>query len=106
MLAEPEGIESQFLGPFSHGQNFLVILLVGPTDLGGIVAEYENAKFHKDSSFVTGGLSLAMISNAMGASDDRAYPKTRERSTWTDSWNVVWFREWPGIAHTRSSSEA
>src|SRR5215510_9421906 len=98
MLAEPEGIESQFLGPFSHSQNFLVVLLVGPTDLRGIIAEYENAKFHKDNSFVPGGLSLAMISNAIGAADDRSYPKTREISTWTASSNPVWFSDWPGKA--------
>src|SRR5262245_15123105 len=93
MLAEPEGIESQFLRPFTHRQNFLVVLLVGPTDLGGIIAEYENAKFHKDSSFVPGILSLAMISNAVGAPDDRSYPKTREISTWTAGSDPVWFSD-------------
>src|SRR5215510_16518221 len=62
MLTEPERIESQFLGPFSHGQDFLVILLVGPTDLGGIVAEHENAKFHNHSSFVPRGLFVVMSS--------------------------------------------
>jgi hypothetical protein len=98
MLAEPEGIEPQFLCPLSHGQNFRVILLVGPTDLGGIIAEYENAKFHKTGSFFRGGLWPAMITNAIGAPDDRSYPKTREISTWTASSNPVWFSDWPGKA--------
>ena len=54
MLAEPEGVESQLLGPLRHGQNFFVIFLVGTTDLRGIIAEYENAKFHTNRSFVAG----------------------------------------------------
>src|SRR5262249_25901106 len=87
MLAEPEGIESQFLGPFSHSQNFLVVLLVGPTDLGGIFAEYKKAKILKKSFFFPGGLLLAITLKPLRALDDRSYPKTREISTWTTSSN-------------------
>jgi hypothetical protein len=52
MLAEPEGIESQFFSPLSHRQNFLVILLVRAADVGGIIAEHKNAELHINGSFV------------------------------------------------------
>jgi hypothetical protein len=53
MLPKPEGIESQLLGPFGHGQNFLVIFLIRTTDVRGVVAENEYAELHERGSFLS-----------------------------------------------------
>jgi hypothetical protein len=47
VLAEPKGVEAQLFGPLGHDQHFFVVFLVGPAELRGIIAENENAEFHK-----------------------------------------------------------
>src|SRR5580765_8710850 len=47
MLAEPERIEAQLFGPLGHGENFFVVFLIRAAQLRMVVAENEDAEFHR-----------------------------------------------------------
>jgi hypothetical protein len=42
---EPKGVEAQFLGPLRNSQNFLLLTLVGSSQIGVIVAKIKMPNF-------------------------------------------------------------